>query len=118
MYDYYESISLLTNRFPKLKLIYEENIEDYKDLPYVFYESVFVKYIVSILYANDEVELNTIFNFIEELFLNGDEKTKNLVDVAVIESLYYEKDFTEFSKSISKFYGELTEKSFKDCCAN
>ena len=117
MYNYNESINLLINRFPKLKSIYEENIDDYKDLPYVFYESVFVKYVMDKVHYYDEVELSTIFSFVEDLLLNGDEKTKNLIDVAVIESLYYEKDFAEFNKSLLKFYGKLTKKSFEDCFA-
>lgn len=115
MYSYSESINLLINEFPKLKSIYEENIDEYEDLPYVFYESVFVKYIMDKVHTYDEIELNTIFNFVENLLINGDEKTKNLIDVAVIESLYYENDFTEFNKVLSKFYGKLTRKSFEDC---
>ena len=117
MFNYEESINILVNKFPKLKLIYEDNIDDYEDLPYVFYESVFVKYIINTIHLHNEVELSIIFNFVEDLLLNGDEKARNLVEVAVIESLYYEKDFIEFNKFLSKFYGELTRKSFEACIA-
>ena len=117
MYNYSESINLLLNAFPKLKSIYEENIDDYEGLPYVFYESVFVKYIMDKIHSHSEAELSSIFDFVENLLLNGDEEIRNLVGVAVIESLYYEKEFMKLNESLLKFYGELTAKSFEDCFA-
>ena len=96
MHNYTESINLLINRFPVLRPIYEENIYDYEGLPYAFYESIFVKYVMEKIQSSDDSELNRIFMFIEELLLNGDEEMRNLVDVAVIESLYHEDSFNEF----------------------
>jgi hypothetical protein len=94
--------------------VYEKNIEDYDGLPYVFYESVFVKYVVKKIQISDETELGIIFAFIEDLLWHGDEAIKNLVGVAVIESLYYEEQFMEFNEFVSKFYGEMTAKCFDD----
>ena len=115
MYNYNESINLLLDRFPLLKSTYENNIYDYEGLPYVFYESVFVKYIMDKIQSFNEIELINIFNFIEELLLRGDEGIRNLVGVAVIESLYHEKSFNDFNMPLSRFYGKLTKKSFDDC---
>lgn len=115
MFKYEAAIQVLINRFPELKLVYESNIDEYEDLPYVFYESVFVKYIIEAAYSNDENKLSSIFKFIENLLLCGDDQIKNLVGVAIIESLYYEQDFTELNKTFSKYYGDLTRKSLEDC---
>ena len=115
MHNYSDSISILLEKFPALKPIYEEGIYDYEDLPYVFYESVFVRYITDKAKSFDEVELSNIFNFVEELLVEGDEELKNLIGVAVIESLYHEKHFCELNMLLSKFYGDLTKMSFDDC---
>ena len=118
MYCYNESINLLISRFPKLKLIYDNNVDDYMDLPYVFYESVFVKYIMDKVNSRDSGELISIFNFIEDLLLNGDEKMINLVEVSIIESLYYEENFNDFSNYLFAFCNQLTRESFDDCINN
>jgi len=111
MYRYSEAINLLINKFPILKAIYEDNIYDYQDLPYVFYESIFVKYIIERIQSHNEAELRDIFIFIEELLLKGDAEFRNLLDVAVIESLYFENNFSEYNVFLLKFYGDLTKKS-------
>ena len=115
MYNYGDSICILLERFPALIPIYKEGIYDYENLPYVFYESVFVRYITDKAKTFDEIELSNIFNFVEELLVDGDEELKNLIGVAVIESLYHEKHFSELNMLLSKFYGELTKMSFDDC---
>jgi len=115
MYNYSESISLLINKFPVLKSIYEDDIDYYENLPYVFYESIFVKYIMDNIQSSNEIELINIFGFVEDLLLNGDEKIENLIDVTVIESLYFEESYDEFNTYLLKFCGDLTKKSFDDC---
>lgn len=117
MYNYSESIKILTTKFPILKAAYEDDIEYYEDLPYVFYEDVFIKHIMDKTQSNDEVELRNIFNFVEDMLFNGDDEIKNLIGVAVVESLYYENDFAWNDKSLSKMYGALTKKSFEDCAS-
>ncbi|MCL1924402.1 MAG: hypothetical protein FWF50_02335 [Defluviitaleaceae bacterium] len=113
MYNYNEAINFLTSKFSNLKSIYESEIDEYEGLPYIFYESVFIKYIVEKINSRDEVELYNIFNFVEDMLLNGDEEIKNLIEVAVIESLYYEEDFSSFNTFLPTFYGDLTKKSFE-----
>lgn len=118
MYYYADAINLLINKFPELKPIYEDGIDDYMDLPYIFYEPVFGKYIIDKIIARNKSELSSIFDFVEDLLLNGDEDIKNLAEVAIIErlysKLYFDQKFAEYIEFASKFYGELTKKSFDD----
>ena len=114
MYRYNETIKILINKFPELEKIYVENIDDYEGLPYVFYESVFVKYILDKVNSNDDDVLKEIFSFVEDMFVNGDDETKNLIGVAVVESLYYEENL-KFKEIIQRYFGELTKKSYEDC---
>ena len=118
MYKYDEVIDVLNSNFPEVKSIYDDNIDDYEELPYIFYESVFVKYIIKQIKLCEEDRLREIFYFIEQLLLNGDDNVKNLISVAVVESIYFEKNFETISKTISKFYGELTKKCFEECNTN
>ncbi len=114
MYRYNETIKILINKFPELEKIYVENIDDYEGLPYVFYESVFVKYILDKVNSNDDDVLKEIFSFVEDMFVNGDDETKNLIGVAVVESLYHEENL-KFKEVLQRYFGELTKKSYEDC---
>jgi hypothetical protein len=115
MYKYDDAISLLIDRFPELKSTYEENIDDYEYLPYVFYESIFTKFVLKIIRSKETKKTKEIFTTVEDFMQNGDNEFRNLIDVAIIESLYFEEDYSIFSKEISQFYGKLTEQSFNDC---
>jgi len=114
MYRYKEAINILINRFPELERVYVENIDDYEGLPYVFYESVFVKFILDKVNSNDDGKLKTIFSFVEDMFANGDDETKNLIGVAVVESLYYEEG-PKIKEILQRYFGRLTQKSYEDC---
>ena len=48
------------------------------------------------------------------MLANGDDEIKNLIGVAIIESLYFEKD-SKTKEILLKYSGELTKKSFEDC---
>ncbi|HOJ99517.1 MAG TPA: hypothetical protein PLW34_08155 [Termitinemataceae bacterium] len=114
MYEYKEAISVLIDNFPELRKVYEENIDDYKELPYVFYESVFFKFIMNTVYSYDEEKLKAIFSFIEDMLKNGDKEIKNLIEVAIIESLYYEEN-SKAKELLAKYFGPLTKESYKNC---
>lgn len=114
MYKYKEAINILISNFSELQKIYEDNLEDYEDLPYVFYESVFVKFILDKVNYRDENKLKAIFFFVEDMLANGDEEIKNLIGVAIIESLYYEED-SKTKEILSRYFGGLTKKSFEVC---
>ncbi|MCL2853733.1 MAG: hypothetical protein FWE20_12030 [Defluviitaleaceae bacterium] len=112
MYSYDSAIDLLIKSFPALEPVYLENIYDFEGLPYVFYESIFVKYIMEKICLSDEMSLCTIINFIEDVLQNGDDEIRNLVEVSVIESLYFEEDFRKKQVCLGKFFGKLTFQSF------
>ena len=118
MYSYNDAITILINKFSELKQVYDENIEEYRELPYVFYESVFTKYIVEKIQLMKKEDLIIICNFLENLIENGDDEIKNLVEVSVIESIYYEKDFEKFKGVLMGFCGNLTKLSFEKCYSN
>lgn len=115
MYKYEESIKILISRIPSLKVAYEDDIDYYEGLPYVFYEGVFSKYIIEKIEAKDDIILLEIFKFVEDMLANGDSKTKNLVEVAVIESLNFHSKFTWNDTYLLRFYGRLTKQSFQKC---
>jgi hypothetical protein len=95
--------------------IYNNHIEEYRDLPYAFYESEFVPFIMTQLQLNNLPMLSKIFGFIERLFSDGDEMTANLAEVAIVESLFFENDYSKYENMILSLCGEKTRKSFEDC---
>lgn len=115
MFEYKNAIQLLLQKFPVLRKEYESDVEYYKNLPYVFYESVFVEYIVQRIKNRDEKELTAIFKMVEQLLLKSDPKIQNLMGVAIVESLFFEPDFKCFWPYLYGFCGELTKKNFDDC---
>ena len=113
-----EIIEILKQEFSEVEKIYDNNIEDFEDLPYVLYESVFVKYILEEIRRNDKKKLKKIFDFIERLLREGDDDVKILIDVAIVESLYFEKHHHTIEYIIDAYGGDLTKKSFESCNTN
>jgi hypothetical protein len=111
MYSYDGAITSLVNRFSELKEIYELDKDYYEDLPYVFYESEFIKFVVKNANMNNKKTLSEIFDFVEDMLKNGDEKVVNLLEVAVIESIYFDNSVTD-KKAIESYFGTLTLKSY------
>lgn len=114
MYSYDDAITILISRFSEMKEIYELDKDDYENLPYVFYESKFVKFIVNSANMNNEKVLSEVFDFVEDMLKNGDEKVVNLLEVAVIESIYFDNNIVD-KKAIENYFGTLTLKSYKEC---
>jgi len=52
-----------------------------------------------------------IFKFVEQLLKYGDEKTVNLIEVAIIESLFFENCIVD-KDLMKKYFGELTLESY------
>ena len=115
MYDYGKAITILITRFPSLGIIYNIEEDFYEGLPYVFYEQVFTTNIINKAKEYNESKLSDIFDFVEDMLENGDDDTKNLIEVAVIESLFLDPQYTWDDESLTKFYGKLTKASFQNC---
>ncbi|MDR0298950.1 MAG: hypothetical protein LBI13_02555 [Streptococcaceae bacterium] len=113
MYKYKDANNLLIKKFPVLDKIYKEDEDYYVDLPYLFYEPFFTKYIIDKVNSNDFKALEEVFDFVEDMFVNSDEEIKNLIGVAVVESLSYEKDFMARYQEFEFLFGPLTLKSFE-----
>jgi len=118
-YTYENANTLLMSAFPEMKEIYENDI-DYDGLPYYqdgayhFYETEFEQFIIKQLRSKNEAQLKKIFDFIEDIYENGDDELINLVGVAVVESMVFDKCHIEFSDLVFKYCGEKTRESFND----
>jgi len=114
MYTYEDAIPILINKFPEMKTIYEEDSDYYEDIPYVFYESEFESFILKCSKNNDGERLEEIFEFVESLLSSGDEIIVNLVEVSIIESLYFERAISN-EKLLISYFGPLTLESYEMC---
>jgi hypothetical protein len=114
MYKYDEVINVVTNKFPQMKEVFEKDEEYYEDLPYVFYESEFVQFIVENANSGNNETLQIIFEIVENLIEFGDEKVVNLIEVAVVESLFLDKRIKNKS-NLLEFFGRLTMNSYSAC---
>lgn len=113
--EYNTANHLLINEFPEMKPLYYAEENYYHDLLYCFYEGEFVPYIMKQLRQGDKQTLEKIWRFVERLFAEGDDGLVNLAGVAIVESLYFEKDFDSLKEIIFSYCGELTKQSFIDC---
>lgn len=111
---YNNAIKILLEKFPKLKVIYNEDQDFYVNLPYVFYETVFTKYVIQIIDSDNKPELNKAFNFVEKALKEGDEDFKNLIEVAVLEALFFKRIFDD-NDLVWGSLGELSKESVKKC---
>jgi len=114
MFEYKNSIKTLIEFFPELASEYLHDIDYYRGLPYVFYESVFVKFIIKEISNKNETTLIRIFNFIEKILKEGDKDSKNLVEVSVIEALFFKGIFAKDDIAFS-LLGTLSRKSLGEC---
>jgi hypothetical protein len=112
MYEYKNAINILTNRFSEMEKEFLSDKDFYEDIPYVFYESVFVKYVVVQIEIKNVELMKKIFVFIEDILENGDDELKELIDVAVVESLFSEENAKQLIEDAQTFFGKLTKLSF------
>lgn len=113
MFLYKNAIECLIENIPELKSLYEEDQEYYEDLPYVFYESVFTKYIVEMLEKKMDSKLVRCFDFVEKGLSEGDTDFKNLLEVSVIEALFFEGKFND--KYTLSFLGKTSQQNLRKC---
>jgi len=112
----YNNVNIfLIESFLEMKEAYNNNVEEYVDLPYALYESEFVPFIMNKLREGNKSELSKIFNFIEKLFIDGDEMVINLAGVAIVESIFFESEYEKYKTEIFSLCGEITKKSFENC---
>lgn len=101
----------ITDRFPELAELVSIETDGYDEfLPHVVFGNVFNGLAVSFLKLDGYRQSDTlkrIFDMYEELSSQGDEETKDLVQVTLLEYLWDEKITYERAKELM---GESTEK--------
>ena len=83
-------------KFEELKAKYLIELQDSTDddgiLNYILFPAVFHQYVNDLLRDNtDTMMLNRIFEFYEDMAINGDDKVKTLLQVGLLECLWDEK---------------------------
>ena len=73
---------------------YESSLE----LPYIIYGECFAPYIRKMITGNDRKELKHIFSFLEEMAKSEDEDTRDLLQVAILETFWADKAMFSFLK--------------------
>lgn len=111
MINYFSlSEEFIIERFPELSEQIKEEMEGLDEfLPHVIFGNVFNRLTADLLKRDDYLSNDTIhriFCMYEELSSNGDDETKNLVQVTLLEYLWDEK--TTYSRAL-ELLGEHTK---------
>lgn len=105
----------LLRRFPELRAAYEEErrwVGDSLDSPHVAYGDLLNPYLVSLLEAGgNELTLEGIFRFVEELASDPDVRVQNVAAVTVIEYLIADKSWLAAAEP---YMGSATRKLVKE----
>ncbi len=78
----------LAERFPEFRKAYGEHLEDYGEvLGHVFFD-VLHRALVPLLKINEDQEkIRRYIGFLEDMYANGDEDVRNIVEVTILEVL-------------------------------
>ena len=68
------------------------------DLPYIIYGECFAPYIRKMITENDRKELKHIFSFLEDMAKSEDEDTRDLLQVAILETFWADRVLFSFVK--------------------
>ena len=111
------AIQVLLEEFVEMKVIHDDSNVDYgcKDIDYYFFECYFTPFILEQMQLGNETALVKIFSFVERLFQFGDDDIKDLANVSIIESLYYDNVCSNFKPTLLKFCGSQTLQRFINC---
>ena len=117
--NYSDANSLLTSEFEEMQAAFDNDLDEYDDGDvnscYSFYGYEFRPFILRQLLEKKPATLKKIFDFIERLFVNGDEDLKNMIGVEICEGLYYDNVCVDFKDTLLKYCGKETLQSFVDC---
>lgn len=114
MLVYQDAIKVLCENFPELKDIYDKESDFYIDLPYVFYETEFTKYIMESIQKQNIKNLEKALHFVEKVLQEGDNEFSNMVEVAVLEALFFEGVF-DGKGQCWNLLGKLSKESVEKC---
>lgn len=105
---------LLIARFPELKKEYHEEVdwqEGDETGSHVVYGDVFAPYIEKIIIQQDNVEIQKVFAFIEEILAANEKYSDEVIMFSVLERLMTDK---EQIQSCKKYFGKCTERTIKE----
>ena len=91
---YINAVHDLLIAFPDLPL---DDYESSLDLPYIIYGECFATYIRKMITENDK-KLKHIFSFLEGMAKSEDEDTRDLLQVAILETFWADKVLFSFVK--------------------
>lgn len=102
------AVRRLLDEFPALPV---GEYADDRELPYIIYGIVFTSYIKNCLHGGGQSVLTHIFSFLEEMAQSPDEDERDLLQVAVLESLWSERFTFEAAR---KYMRPETAKLFSE----
>jgi hypothetical protein len=110
MIEYNDLNAILVERFPELKPWYQEaaNLwEGQMPGPHVIYGDVFVPYLIRTSEVRADEQIRKVADFIEVLVREGDELTRELVEVTICEAIV---DNEVLLKVLTPFLGAGTRR--------
>lgn len=105
---------LLIDKFPELEKEYHEEVdwqEGDETGSHVVYGDVFTPYIEKIIIQQNNVEIQKVFAFIEEILARNEKYSDEVIMFSVLERLMLNK---EQFQSCKKYFGKCTEQTIKE----
>lgn len=102
---------LLIAKFPELKKQYCQEVswqEGDETGSHVVYGDVFAPYIEQLVSENNHKKLQEVFDFIEEILIQNEEYSDEVIMFSILERLMCDKDILQ---KCSQYFGKMTEKT-------
>jgi hypothetical protein len=100
-------INLIKEKFPKFCSYWDMYIQDFgADLGLTIQMLSFGRYVLDVIKSNNEDEIIRVFEFVEFLFLNGDETVQNAVATGFLEYLMNKSPEEVKFSTFYKYMGE------------
>jgi hypothetical protein len=110
MLCYDDIIGTLTTEFPEFNKLIQDEGEHIVGLPHLFFSIVFVRYLIENFENDNKVILQKAVAFMDKMLTDGDDGTKNLLAVSVVEGIVMERELVKTIKDIcsKELYGLIT----------
>lgn len=108
----------LAERFPEFRSAYEEHLEDYGEvLGHTFFDVLHCALMPLLRLNEDGEKIGQYIEFLEDMYANGDDDVRNIVEVTILEVLgdeetvlrnafsYFSEDLMTAAQSVEKGWG-------------